>query len=44
MAPKREISIKDIKVDDSFWNGRIGNAVEKAGHNFIGCGYVYYVG
>ena len=30
MAPKREISIKDIKVDDSFWNGRIGNAVEKA--------------
>lgn len=30
MAPKREISIKDVKVDDSFWNGRIGNAVEKA--------------
>ncbi len=29
MAKEREISIKDVRVDDGFWNGRITNAVEK---------------
>ncbi len=29
MQKEREISIKDVRVDDTFWNGPIQNAVEK---------------